>query len=206
MEKGEKEEGKNFGKNSKSAWKIFLIIFITSLIVLNWSDIYWVFNPKVALEGIKVVLKGEEEIAYYDRENAIEISAIEINAPIIIPDGTSDRDFEIALNKGVVYFPGSAEPGKEGVAIFLGHSAPAGWPKINYDWVFSELDQLKEGDKIDLYFENRKYTYSVIEKVFLEIGESVPLYSSDDSEIILLSCWPPGKNIKRIGIRGILTQ
>jgi len=53
-------------------------------------------------------------------------------------------------------------------------------------------------------FNGEVFTYIVTENVFLEIGQDVPYYDSDEKEIILLSCWPPGRNIKRIGVRGVL--
>ncbi len=194
-------------ENKKNIWKLVLLTFIISVIILNWSDIYWVFNPKVTPQLIKQTIINQEDKkddVYYDKINTIEIPAIEITAPIVETTSTSNNDFQIALDKGVVHFPGSANPGEVGIAIILGHSAPPGWPKIKYDWIFSDLNNLKQGDEIEIYFNNKKYVYLVTEKIFLEIGQDVPSSVSSKAEIILLSCWPPGKNIQRIGVRGVL--
>jgi LPXTG-site transpeptidase (sortase) family protein len=203
-----------FNEKNKNVWKFLFLVFVLSFIILNWTDIYWVFNPKVAPEGIKTLIsqepekepEKEPEYTYSERENSIDILAIGITAPIVESQGTSNYDFEIALDKGVLHFPESVKPGEKGVTILLGHSAPPGWPKIKHDWVFSDLEKLEQGDQIEVYFEKKKYVYQVTEKIFLEVGQDVPAPVSDQPEVILLSCWPPGKNLKRIGVKGVLTK
>jgi LPXTG-site transpeptidase (sortase) family protein len=199
-----------FSEKSKNIWKFLIIIFILNVIVLNWSDIYWLFNPKVAPKGIQTLIsqeeKIEEEILFYNEEDSIKISKIQITAPIVFSNPVTDKDFDNALKVGVVHFPESDLPGEKGTTIILGHSAPPGWPKIDYEWVFSDLEKLEKGDSIDIYYKNRLYQYIVEEKVILEIGDDVPSYNSNESELVLLSCWPPGKNLKRIGVRGVLTK
>lgn len=199
-------------EKSKNFWKFFLLIFIFNAILLNWNDISWIFNHRVAPKGIQVLVQSQvqekeiEVIEYFERENSIDISAINITAPIVFSQGSSDRDFEVALSKGVTYFPGSALPGEDGVLILLGHSAPPGWPKIDYDWIFTDLEELNVGDQIDIYFNQKLFIYTITEKVFLEVGEDIPSSLLNEPEVMLLSCWPPGKNIKRIGVRGVLTN
>ncbi|HQB85169.1 MAG: Sortase family protein [Parcubacteria group bacterium ADurb.Bin247] len=184
--------------------KMFLLVFVVNIIVLNWNDISWLFNRNYAIEGIESIIKEKEEVIYYDKENSIEIEAIDIIAPLIIPDNESDDAIYNALKRGVSHFPGSSLPGEGGQVIILGHSAPPGWPNINYDWVFSKAETLELGEEIKIYFNNKLYTYEITDSIILEVGEDVPKYDSGEEEIILLSCWPPGKNIKRLGIRGVL--
>lgn len=184
--------------------KMFLLVFVANIIVLNWNDISWLFNRNYAIEGIESIIKEKEEVIYYDKENGIEIEAIDIVAPLIIPDNESDDAIYNALKRGVSHFPGSSLPGEGGQVIILGHSAPPGWPNINYDWVFSKAETLEPGEEIKIYFNNKLYTYEITDSIILEVGEDVPKYDSGEEEIILLSCWPPGKNIKRLGVRGVL--
>jgi LPXTG-site transpeptidase (sortase) family protein len=200
---------RNSLEENKNLWKLLILVFISSLIVLNWNDIYWVFNPKVAPQGIQTLISQEEvkEIGVYsEKENSVEIPLIGIAVPVVETEGESEQEYLRALDQGVVLFPDSVSPGEKGLIVLLGHSAPPGWPKIKHDWVFSEIDKLEKDDEIIFYFNKREYLYKVTEKIFLEIGQEIPEYSSDESEIILLSCWPPGKNIRRIGVRGVLTK
>jgi LPXTG-site transpeptidase (sortase) family protein len=200
---------RNSLEENKNLWKILILVFISSLIVLNWNDIYWVFNPKVAPQGIQTLISQEEVKetgVYSEKENSVEIPLIGIAVPVVETEGESEQEYLRALDQGVVLFPDSVNPGEKGLVVLLGHSAPPGWPKIKHDWVFSEIDKLEKDDEIIFYFNKREYLYKVTEKIFLEIGQEIPQYSSDESEIILLSCWPPGKNIRRIGVRGVLTK
>ena len=196
----------------KNIWKFLVLVFVLSFIFLNWSDIYWVFNPKVAPQGIKSLINDNEKIEekdegiFYDKKDSIVIPKIDITAPIVVSDASTNQEFEEVLKRGVAHFPDSVYPGKNGTSVLLGHSAPPGWPKIDYDWIFSDLENLEKGDEVIIYFEGRMYNYIVSEKIFLEIGDDVPSYSSNQSELVLLSCWPPGKNIKRIGIRASLNN
>ena len=107
----------------------------------------------------------------------------------------------MALNRGAVYFPNSVLPGDMGQTIILGHSAPPGWPKIKHDWIFTRLSELVEGDEIFVYFNHRKYTYHVSGKIFLDRGEELPeSLTNSENMLILISCWPPGKDLRRIAV------
>ncbi len=86
--------------------KMFLLVFVVNIIVLNWNDISWLFNRNYAIEGIESIIKEKEEVIYYDKENSIEIEAIDIIAPLIIPDNESDDAIYNALKRGVSHFRG----------------------------------------------------------------------------------------------------
>ena len=134
-----------------------------------------------------------------EMNNSIEIPKLRISVPLILVE--KESEVQKALDRGVVLFPSSVLPGKEGKTIILGHSAPLGWPKIKYDWVFSNINQLNEGDEIFVYFEKKKFTYLVKNKIFLDKGEELPKdLTSSKNMLILISCWPPGKDLKRIAV------
>jgi len=203
---------------AKKLLKPFILLFLVNFLIFNWNSISWIFNYKVISGAIsdfsgkissffaeienKINSLGQiaqaENVNFLSRENSLEIPKIGVLAPLIVTD-SSEKDLEEGLNRGVVIFPDSALPGQSGQTIILGHSAPANWPKIKYDWVFSRLNELEEKDEIRVYFNNREYTYYVKNKIFLEKGEEIPNYSTDSGNtLLLISCWPPGKNLKRI--------
>jgi len=203
----------------KKLWKAFAFLFLIMLLIFNWADVSWLFNYKAvsrflsdAFEKEQVVQNGspvqsndiilENQEEYYDKENSVEIAKIGIVAPLIFSESTEQNYMQDALDMGVVLYPDSALPGGAGQTIILGHSAPVGWPKIKYDWVFSRLDELVEGDEIVVYFNNRKYTYIVNRKVFLERGEEISQkgLTNEENMVVLVSCWPPGKDLRRIAV------
>jgi LPXTG-site transpeptidase (sortase) family protein len=197
--------------------KYFVILFLLSFILLNWVDYGWLFNYRVVGDLASDVLPlAEEEIVEETvlpmieevetpkfENNTIRIPSINISAPILFyPDPTGNDILTKALDRGTVHFPSSVLPGEAGQTIILGHSAPEGWPKIKYDWVFSQVNLLQVGDEIFVYYNNQEYIYLVKDTIFLEKGEEVPAKDnlSSQNSLILLSCWPPGKDYKRIGI------
>jgi len=217
--KKEKLFNLSFREKVKRLWKPFFAFFIIAFLILNWSEISWMFNYQVVSRFFSELFQGEaneiefdfsqdggslnsEDFEYSDKENGLEIPKINIEAPLIFPGTLDGEKIHEYLNEGVVWYPDSALPGTTGQTIILGHSAPSGWPKIKYDWVFTHLVDMEKGDEIFVYFNNRKYIYEVKEKLFFEKGEEVPEYSLTNSEnvLILISCWPPGKDIRRIGV------
>ena len=148
----------------------------------------------------------------YCENNQITIPSLDVTAPIVETGGITEKEYRESLDRGVVHFPGSSFPGEGGLSVLLGHSAPAGWPKIKYDWVFTEIEKLEEGDVVKICYNNRKWTYIIIEeeigKKIYEVGEDVPPLFADENkgEIVLMTCWPPGSRDNRIGLRGILEE
>lgn len=180
---------------------LFSLIFIVISLVIGWNDFSWFFNSNYisyAFEDEKPIVQVE---TINNVENSIEIEKIGIKAPLVIPDG-SDPTLKKELDLGVVFFSSSSLPGEAGETIILGHSAPPNWPKIKYDWVFTDLEKLVEGDVIYVYYEGRKYTYKVKDHIIIEKGQDESIYLTNYGNIlVLMSCWPPGKDSKRIAVR-----
>jgi LPXTG-site transpeptidase (sortase) family protein len=203
---------------AKKLLKPFILLFLINFLIFNWNSVSWIFNYRVILGAISDFsgkisgffaetenkmnnlsqIAQAENVNFPLKENSLEIPKIGVLAPLIVAD-SKEKDLEAKLNRGGVIFPDSALPGQSGQTIILGHSAPPNWPKIKYDWVFSRLNELEEKDEIKVYFNNREYNYYVKNKIFLEKDEEIPNYSIDPGNtLLLISCWPPGKNLKRI--------
>lgn len=197
--------------------KIFALLFIAVFVLLNLGTAKKMFDYKLVYNEIRDSLIKEElteveveaisisnkpEIINIEKADSIEIPKINVDAPLVFIELAEQDIFAGALNKGVTHYPESVLPGQLGQTIFLGHSAPPGWPKIRYDWVFSELNDLIYGDQVFIYFNNKKYTYTVKEKLFLDKGEELPKNDLADSKnvLVLLSCWPPGADNRRIAV------
>lgn len=209
-------------------WRFFIFFFLVSFIIINWSDISWLFNYRFLLRGIGGFFDGEPpqtlEImkdiqksanqergleALNDKSNAIEIPSLGLKAPLVFSKNSSQNEMQKSLKMGVVHYPESVLPGEKGASIILGHSAPPNWPKINYDWVFNDLYKLKTDDLIYVYFNHHQYVFKIREKFFLLKGEEISTQDLTDngkSYILLLSCWPPGKDLKRIAVKAELAN
>jgi LPXTG-site transpeptidase (sortase) family protein len=236
---GEKQEN-FFTKKDKNLLKVMTVIFLFFVVVVNFKQvmalpIFIRSVPEVVhykIDSIKSDSKDkeeaqeekEEEEENEEREEVEEkeesyevcekdevvIDVINISAPIVETEGLYSDDYKDALNNGVVRFPDSAYPGEEGLSVLLGHSAPLGWPDIRYDRVFTEIDKLKEGDVIEICYNNKLYKYTVIDeqigKEVYEVGEDVIslFHEENKKELIVMTCWPPGSSEGRIGIRAVV--
>jgi len=195
---------KNFPKEEFFSFlKIFIFCFAVVFLVINLGTIKRMFNYGVVYGGTEAAqlqneMPVQEETVLTEKPDSIEIPKIQITAPLVFVASAEKSVFSAALDRGVVHYPDSALPGEKGQIIFLGHSAPPGWPKIKHDWVFSELNDLVSGDEINIYFNKQQYTYHVNEKVILDKGEDLPENITDG--LILLTCWPPGADKRRMAV------
>lgn len=212
-------EAKNLRIFSRGGFKKlarpFLILFLLSFLIINWNSVSWIFNYRVIsgavskflvfLDNKQVFVSRAKATTDLNKEDSLEIPKIGVIAPLIVTKDSSQENLDKALDRGVVIFPDSALPNEAGQTIILGHSAPSNWPKINYDGIFSRISELEKKDEIILYFNNQKYIYSVNQKIILEKGEEVSNnIANSGNTLLLISCWPPGKNIKRIIIESTL--
>lgn len=183
--------------------KIFFAVFFLVFLTIGWFTILLNTNSQSA--SVFGREKNTKEKILNERSNHIVIPKIEAEAPLFFVDSKEPRDFKEPLKKGVTHFP-SALPGEKGETIILGHSAPPGWPKRNFNWIFSEISMLNPGDEIYIYFNNRQYQYEVTGKIFLERGEDLPSSYPENlnSSLTLISCWPPGIDNKRIAVQAVL--
>ena len=213
-------------EESGKFFSLFIFLFLTAMVAINWGTIKDMFNynriyseisdsfrkelfSQKEEENLKVpdVKLSKKEFESSEKADSIEIPKIGIEAPFMLSQDASDSELEQLLQKGVVFYPESSLPG-EGATVILGHSAPPNWPKINYDWVFTRLNELNAGDEIVVHFDHHKYTYKVTQKLFLNKGDDIP--RNENSELTptltLLSCWPPGIDNKRIAVQAEIQQ
>lgn len=174
-------------------WKPVVLLYIVILLLLGAVSTFQKVDAYLS------PVAEESEVI----ENAqIVIPAIGVGAPITFVSSTNPDDFIEPLKNGVTHYP-SAQPGEKGTAIILGHSAPVGWFRNEYDGVFSDLNDLQEGDIVSVSTDGELYTYRVGARTFLERGADIPdsALTDETSRLLLLSCWPPGINNKRIMIQ-----
>ncbi|MFH1968527.1 MAG: class E sortase [bacterium] len=220
---------------AKKILKIVAVIYLASFLIVNWSDVSWVFNyrtvsglvsdffnpyPSIDASSMKPYFypnhsedKGSQNVKefktrYTNKQNVLEIPKLSLEVPIVFSASTDTNVISKDLDSGVVFYPGSVYPGQQGQTVILGHSAPPGWPKVRHDWVFSDLEKLNVGDSILVNLNNKQYTFIVREKSIVKRGADVPISNLTDGSnvLILISCWPPGKDYQRITVSAELAD
>ena len=206
-------------KKQKNLIKIYITSIVLIFLIVNWDGISWIFNYEeisgfaydVFHPNQDVAILGSKEArptsapngTTIQKEDSIEIPAIGLVSSLVVGQGTDNAVLKNDLDKGVVYYPGSSFPGQTGQTIILGHSAPPNWPHIKHDWVFSNLGKLKVGDEIFVYFNGKKYVYQIKDTSIIARGGEIP-YNTNGNTLVLISCWPPGKNYQRIAVQAKL--
>lgn len=139
-------------------------------------------------------------------ENKIVIPKIGKNIPLldIKPRVVSGQDelndiFMEELQNGVIRYPGSVKPGKDGNTFIFGHSSNFPWIKWDYNDVFALLDKVVFDDYIYVYYDQKKFTYKIREKKVVKPGDvSVLKRNKGKNEITLMTCWPIWTTLNRL--------
>ena len=123
----------------------------------------------------------------------VEIPAIQIRLPIY--HGCTENE----LSKGAGHLPSSSLPvgGKSTHAVLAAHSGRAD------SKMFTDLDQVKEGDLVYLYVLNKTLTYEV-DKITVSTPDDTDAIQIIDGKdlLTLLTCTPYGTNTHRLLVRG----
>lgn len=134
-----------------------------------------------------------------DPNFSIIVEKIGADAPIVANvDASNKAVYEAALKKGVAHALGTSLPGKPGVTYLFAHSTDTIFNVPRYNAIFYLLDDMKEGDKIIVFFNGRRFDYRVTETKITEASD-VSFFTMQTSEqiLVLQTCYPPGTTWKR---------
>ena len=127
----------------------------------------------------------------------VDIPALNIEKAIVKVGGLN-------LDKSLIQYPGTANPGELGSPVIFGHSvSPLFYnPSLNnprrYVSIFTKIMSLKKDDKIIVYYDNITYTYRVRDKIEVKPDDVYILQQRHDiRELKLITCTPPGTYLRR---------
>ncbi|MBI3360137.1 MAG: class D sortase [Chloroflexi bacterium] len=121
----------------------------------------------------------------------VVIAAIGVDAPVVQGDTWEQ------LKKGIAQHIGTADPGKNGNAVFSAHNDIFGE-------IFRDLERLKIGDEIVVYTASQQYTYVVADKRIVQPTEVGVMASTRNATVTLISCYPYLVDNMRVVIIGQL--
>lgn len=139
-------------------------------------------------------------------EDRILIPKIGKNIPLINVehfDATNSEEwhkiFMKELEKWIIKYPWSADPGTEWNSFIFWHSSNYPWAKGDYNDVFALLNTLELWDEIIVFFKQRKYVYAVREKKVVKPGHVSSLWDTPNmKQLTLMTCWPLGTTLNRL--------
>ena len=123
----------------------------------------------------------------------IQIPAIKVDHPVVQGDGPDQ------LKKGVGQHLGTPNPGQKGNLVFSAHNDVFGQ-------IFRDLDQLKPGDTVLIFTNQRTYTYLVRQSRIVAPTQVEVMAPSNDTIVTLISCYPYMVDNKRIVVTAVLQE
>ncbi|MEO6508911.1 MAG: sortase [Patescibacteria group bacterium] len=145
-------------------------------------------------------LKKVEILSPQDTQYSIVIPKIGANSRIIPNvNAANESEYLGSLKQGVAQTLGTANPGEGGHIFLFAHSADNIFDIGTYNAVFYLLYKLEKEDEVNIFYQNRRYTYRVIDKKVVDPSEVEYLTRKTDSEFLTLqTCYPPGTTLKRL--------
>lgn len=117
-----------------------------------------------------------------------------------------EADIQKALRNGVIHYPGTALPGENGNVVLTGHSSYYAWDPGRFKDVFALLHDVKMGDRLVMYFNQKKFVYEV-ENIKIVTPEKVDVLGPTSKEqLTLITCTPIGTNLKRLILTAKLVE
>lgn len=154
------------------------------------------------------VSANENSIIPVSTEYGIVIEKINANAKIVPSvNPANERQYVAALSQGVAEALGSTPPGQPGNLYLFSHSTDAPWNIVRYNAIFYLLKELALGDRVIIFYQNKRYDYVVFDKTIAEPNDVTFLTNRYDVPVLTLqTCDPPGTLLNRLIIRAKLVN
>lgn len=161
-----------------------------------------------AAESFGNVQPSENVIVPISTDFGIVIEKINANARIIANvDPANESQYIAALKEGVAEALGSTPPGEPGNLYLFSHSTDAPWDIVRYNAIFFLLRELQPGDRVIIFYQNRRYDYIVFDKKIVSSSDVSYLTNKYAVPVLTLqTCDPPGTLINRLIVRAKLVS
>lgn len=139
------------------------------------------------------------EIKAIDEDFGIVIPKINVNAAIVQDvDPYSSFEYQRQLAKGVAHAAGTGLPDEERSMFLFAHASGDILMARRYNSVFYLLNKLEVGDQLLIYYRGAPYHYQVSASKEVAADAISYLENNDESDLILMTCTPPGTTWRRL--------
>lgn len=199
-----------------------LAVLILSNYQYAWAEIKFYFNlitgtryqievsrniPEERQGFTNIIEEGSIKIKPVDTKFGLVIEKLNINAPIVkdVPV-INEKDYLEALKNGIAHASFSGYPNQDNSNVYLfAHSSYNFWELGKYSSVFNQLHKLNIKDRINLFYEGKRYVYEVDNKLLMndfKVDETI--YEGFGPSLTLQTCYPAGTTLNRLVIRASL--
>jgi LPXTG-site transpeptidase (sortase) family protein len=137
-------------------------------------------------------------------EPEIIIPKINVEIPVVYDVNTIEESaVEKGLERGVVHYANTSNPGQDGNVVVFGHSSNNIFNPGKYKFAFVLLSKLDNGDTFYLQKDGKRYTYQVFKKEIVKPSDVGVLAASEkQATATLITCDPPGTSTNRLVVVG----
>lgn len=155
-------------------------------------------TPSKTVSNTPIII--DPNSAAVGNEQEIIIPKINVEIPVVYDEPSiKEAAVQKALERGVVHYANTPNPGEKGNAVIVGHSSNNILNQGKYKFAFVLLKQLEPGDTVMLTKNGKRYVYKVYEKKIVRPTEvSVLGTTSKPATLTLITCDPPGTSINRL--------
>lgn len=177
------------------------VLLIVSFSFFNERFIAPFITPSKDISSTPIVIDSNSTSAGPDP--LIIIPKINVEVPVVYDVDTIDEpSIQAGLERGVVHYATTSNPGEQGNSVIVGHSSNNLFNRGQYKFAFVLLNRLETGDTLSLTKNSKRYVYRVYEKKIVPPTDLSVLGPTDKpATVTLITCDPPGTAINRLIIR-----
>lgn len=180
-----------------------LVVFILLFSFFNERFVAPFIRPSQNVSATSIIV-DPNQTGNVGPEPKIIIPKINVEAPVVYDEPRVDEKIiQKALERGVVHFPITPNPGENGNSVIVGHSSSNILNSGKYKFAFLLLKSLDNDDTFFVHKDGKRYVYKVYNKFVTSPTDVSVLDPPSDRKAImtLITCDPPGLSTNRLIIQ-----
>lgn len=181
-----------------------LVILILLFSFFNERFITPLIRPSTNVSASPIIVNPNGAGTAAGPEPKIIIPKINVEAPVVYDEPSiEEKAVQKALERGVVHYATTVNPGEKGNAVIFGHSSGNILNSGKYKFAFILLKSLEKDDTFIVDKDGKRYVYKVYQK-YITPPTDIGILGARDrpSTMTLVTCDPPGMSTNRLIIVG----
>ncbi len=181
-----------------------VVIFILMFSFFNERIVTPFIRPGQNVSATPIIV-DPNNMGPVSAEPKIIIPKINVEAPVVFDEPSIDeKAIQKALERGVVHYAITPNPGELGNSVIVGHSSSNILNSGRYKFAFLLLKSLENGDTFIVQKDKKRYVYKVYNKFVTspkDISVLNPPGPGHKAITTLITCDPPGLSVNRLIIQ-----
>ncbi len=162
---------------------ILVNVYVIAAPLAPQAIYWWQSNHSAKRQELTEKVRSKTAEPQKTMANGIIIPSMLLNRPIL--EGSIADTYKI-LDQGIWRWPGGSTPDKGGNTVLVGHRFTYTQPQ----GVFYFLNKVRLGDQIGLWWDNKKYVYTVNEIKEVPPTEVSIQAPTEDARLTIYTCTP----------------